>query len=148
MRIVDKIIMKADADHVYHIAANVEQWPEYFPLYRWVEVQERSPTGAIVEIAARRGWIPVKWTAVQLCDEENREVFFRHIEGATRGMAVIWRIIPTDDGVCLEVIHELTMQRRIIGSPIGRFLIGWGFVKNITRRTLQQMKSVAESNQK
>ena len=54
-------------------AGNVAGWPEILPHYRWVQTLDRTAGGTIVNMAARRGPIPIKWTSEVRLDEEKKE---------------------------------------------------------------------------
>jgi len=144
MTTVDEIIIEADAERIFAEAAQVECWPGLLPHYRWVRVLQRSDDEVIVEMAARRGWIPVKWVAIQRCDPDSRQIFYRHLRGATQGMHVVWRIQPDTQGVRVAIVHELTLELPLIRSFLGKMIIGRFFAKYIAGRTLACMKDVLE----
>lgn len=141
---VDEIVMQADPDRIFAAARDVERWPEFLPHYRWVKVLGQQPPGRVVEMAARRGVIPVKWTSLQSWDSERREVYYDHVGGPTRGMQVVWEILPQADGVLVRIIHELRLQVPVVSSPPGRLITGHFFVQPIARRTLWHMKRFVE----
>ena len=145
MTTVDEIVMQADADRIFVQAAQVESWPVFLPHYRWVRVLQRTDAEVVVEMAARRGWIPVKWVATQHCDPDNRQIVYHHLQGATQGMRVVWRIQPDEQGgVRVSIVHELTLKLPIIRSFIGKTIVGRFFVKYIAGKTLARMKAVLE----
>jgi ribosome-associated toxin RatA of RatAB toxin-antitoxin module len=141
---VDEIVMRADPDRIFEAAAAIERWPSFLPHYRWVKVLGQAPGGRIVEMAARRGLIPVKWTSVQDWDSERREVYYEHVGGATRGMQVMWEIIPRADEVLVRIIHELRLEVPIVNSPPGRLITSRLFIRHIAGRTLWHMKGFVE----
>ncbi|HEX2949038.1 MAG TPA: SRPBCC family protein [Armatimonadota bacterium] len=144
MQTVDTIEISADPAVVYRTASDILHWPDILPHYRWVKVLIEQSNGSLVEMAAQRGWIPVRWTAVQRCDAEKRRIHYRHIGGATKGMGVRWELTPTATGTHVELIHELTLDTPIIRSWIGKIIVGRYFVHYIASRTLHVMKYYLE----
>lgn len=141
---IDEIVMRADPDRVFEAAAYVERWPEFLPHYRWIKLLDPSPQGRIVEMAARRGAIPVRWTSVQSWDSARREVYYDHIAGQTRGMHVVWRVIPDEQEVLVRIIHELQFASPIINSLPGRLITSRFFIRHIAQQTLRHMKRFLE----
>jgi ribosome-associated toxin RatA of RatAB toxin-antitoxin module len=125
-------------------AARIERWPQFLPHYRWIKVLEAAPGGRIVEMATRRGVIPVKWTSVQRWDSERREVYYDHIVGPTRGMHVRWEIVPREDEALVRLIHELHLEVPIVNSPPGRLITSRFFIAHIAGQTLWHMKRFVE----
>lgn len=141
---IDEVHMRADPDRIFAAAAEIERWPDFLPHYRWIKMLDQRPEGRVVEMAARRGMIPVKWTSLQSWDSERREVYYDHIGGLTRGMHVVWQIIPEREDVLVRIIHELRLQVPIVNSAPGRLITGQFFVRHIAGRTLWHMKGFVE----
>jgi len=144
MRTIDTIEIAADPDAVYRAARETERWPDMLPHYRWVKVMGMETEGQRMEMAARRGWIPVRWVAVQRCVEEDRRIHYRHVGGPTRGMRVVWEIDPVEHGTRVTLIHELALQTPVVRSWIGKLIVGHFFVHDIATRTLRVMKRLLE----
>ena len=144
MRTTNSIHINAPMSTVYRLAAEIDHWPEMLPHYRWVTTLRRDGNTCIVEMAARRGLIPVKWTSIQHRIEDEGRILYKHIGGLTKGMWVEWSLIPVDGGIYVTIIHELQLERKIVGSGLGKWVVGEIFVKNIADKTLQHMKTVAE----
>ena len=62
------IIMHGPLPRIVELAADVERWPEILPHYRWVTLLEGGGDRKVVEMAARRSRIPLRWRAVQVID--------------------------------------------------------------------------------
>jgi ribosome-associated toxin RatA of RatAB toxin-antitoxin module len=90
----NEILIQGDPDHIYSLAAAVEEWPTFLPHYRWVRVHGREGNRRTVEMAAWRTGIPVRWVSHQWLWPEERRITFQHIGGLSRGMKVEWRIEP------------------------------------------------------
>jgi len=137
--------IKAPASAIYVLAADVANWPSILPHYRWVKVLREEPGARVVEMAARRDWIPVRWTARQTLDPSTPEIGFTHLSGWTKGMQVAWRFEPRDGGTRVTIVHDLDYARRpLLGEWFGRAVVGDFFIQSIAGRTLARMKELAE----
>jgi hypothetical protein len=96
-------------------------------------------------MAARRGWIPVRWTSEQVIDQVRREVRFCHLKSFTKGMHVVWTFTPADGGVRVRISHDLVVRVPLIGGFLADRIIGRFFVSHIAARTLANMKRYVES---
>ena len=92
------IEIRGDVKRIFQVAAQVDKWPEILPHYRWVRVLQRKRRRTTVEMAARRGRIPVSWTAVQEVFPYER-ITYKHIKGFTTGMDVTWSFKPIQERV-------------------------------------------------
>jgi uncharacterized membrane protein len=135
----------ADRDVVFALAAAVERWPAILPHYRWVRVVRDEGTRRVVEMAASRDAIPVRWMAVQELYPEERRIAFRHIGGITRGMEVAWTLVPNKDGVLVRIWHAFHPRWPLIPDALVHLVVGQFFVQNIASKTLRRIKELAES---
>lgn len=139
--------IKASRDVVFELAANVARWPELLPHYRWVKTSQDENGRVLVEMAARRGFIPVWWRSIQEVDAEKRVVRYKHIGGATTGMDVEWMFLVNGPKVTAVIVHEWHPRWRL-PSLVNRglaFLAGELFIKVVADRTLRHIKRHAES---
>lgn len=152
MRTVDEQICRADPDVAFRVAADVEGWPDILPHYRWVRFHRKDDFAeGVVEMAAWRhfgplGW-PTWWVSEMEHDAEAREVRYRHIDGITRGMDVVWKVEPRDGGrVLLSIVHEWGGPSwPLIGGIAANQVIGPGFVSHIAGKTLAGVAAAAEA---
>lgn len=149
MRTVDQLVMRAPADRVFAAAADVERWPELLPHYRWVTMRERQRDGGIVEMAAWRPFgiarYPTWWVSRMRIDAGRREVHYEHIDGITRGMQVVWRVVPAGDQTDVTIVHEWAGPGwPLIGRPAANLVIGPIFIHGIASRTLQGIARFVE----
>jgi len=86
----NRIRIRAPWREVFDRAAAVERWPEFLPHYRWVRRHDATPDGCVVEMAAHRGFWPVRWTARLEPYPDERRIDFYHLAGPVRGMRVRW----------------------------------------------------------
>lgn len=137
MKMSNEIFVNAPAMRVFHYASATERWPQILPHYRFVHVLENDGTRRVVEMAARRGSIPVRWRAEQINDAATPQITFRHTSGWTKGMEVRWRFEPAGSGTNVIIEHELR-------SPIAPVAAKY-FIDPIATRTLRCMKQLAEA---
>ncbi|MGH7728801.1 MAG: type II toxin-antitoxin system RatA family toxin, partial [Vulcanimicrobiaceae bacterium] len=141
------IEISAPPQRIYALAAATERWPELLPHYRFVRVLERrSGNARVVEMAARRDWIPVRWVAEQENDPATPRIRFRHIAGATRGMEVEWRFEPSGSRTLVSIEHWWNNgAARLVSDWVVRHVICEFFIHDIANKTLAQVKRLAEA---
>jgi len=151
LRILDEIDIAAPPDRVFRIAADVEGWPRILPHYRFVRLREGTTARGIVEMSAWRPfpgfrW-PTWWTSEMRTDPERREVHYRHIQGVTRGMDVVWQVQPTEGGTHINLVHEWDGPALpLVGRPAAGLVILPVFVHGIASLTLAGVKRAAEGS--
>lgn len=142
MRTVDERRIAAPPERVFRAASEVERWPGILPHYRWVRMLERRPDGGgVVEMSANRPFGPLDWptwwVSEMWVDPAKLEVRYRHIRGITRGMDVVWRIVPDGNISRATIVHEWAGPRwPLIRVPAAEWVIGPVFVHGIASRTL------------
>jgi ribosome-associated toxin RatA of RatAB toxin-antitoxin module len=139
-----KIVIDAPAQRIYGFASATERWPEYLPHYRYVHVLEDRGATRVVEMAAMRDFIPIRWVAEQTNDPERPIIRFRHIKGWTRGMDVEWRFEPVAEGTLVTIEHHLDFQFPVAAEWLGRNVVGNYFIDDVATKTLARMKILAE----
>ena len=145
MRTERGLTMRAPPLTIYRLAAAVERWPELLPHYRSVRVLEERGDRRLVEMAAWRDGIPLRWWAEQALYPDEPRIVFRHLRGPTRGMDVEWSFRPQPDGTYVAIRHELTLDWPLIGELVADRIIGRLFVDNIAGKTLRRIKALAEA---
>ena len=150
MKTDNTVAMAGHLDHIVALAADIERWPEILPHYRWVTLLEGGGDRKTVEMAARRGRIPVKWRAIQEIERDGPTPIIRytHIWGVTRGMDVAWTFDPTPNVINVRIDHDYTPAWPVIGSIVGPVvadrIIGPHFVGAIAGKTLETIKAIVE----
>lgn len=142
----NSIRIHAPAKRIYELASATERWPELLPHYRYVHVLESEGAHRTVEMAARRGAIPVRWTAEQRNDPVLPAIYFRHVRGWTRGMDVVWHFEEDNDGTTVSIVHDVTFQFPIAAAALEKYVVCRYFIHGIAMRTLSRMKQLAESS--
>ncbi|MDI3339238.1 MAG: SRPBCC family protein [Sphaerobacter sp.] len=145
MHTATEVVVQAEAIAVYRLAAAVERWPQILPHYRWVRVLRDDGHARLVEMAARRDVIPVRWRAVQVCDPTLPRITFQHVGGVTTGMDVAWLFEPGPDGLTVRIVHRFDPPWPLIGGLVADHIIGPHFVDYIAGQTLRQIKLLAEA---
>jgi ribosome-associated toxin RatA of RatAB toxin-antitoxin module len=144
MHTENRIDIQGDVRRIFQVAAQVEKWPDILPHYRWVRVLQRRKRRTTVEMAARRGRIPVSWTAVQEVFPYER-ITYKHIKGFTTGMDVTWSFKPAQERVQVVVTHDFSLSWPVVGGFVSKYIVGALFVKPIASRTLHHIKRTVES---
>jgi len=139
------IDIAADPATIFRFASSTERWPEYLPHYRFVHVREDRGETRVVEMAAWRGWIPIRWVAEQRNDPSRPHIAFVHLRGWTRGMEVEWRFLPISGGTRVEIEHRLRFVFPIAAEWLGRHVVSDFFIDFVAQRTLARMKVLAEA---
>ncbi len=147
MHTENAVEMRGPLDRIVHLAADVERWPEILPHYRWVTLLEGGGDRKVVEMAARRDRIPVKWRAVQEIrrDGPTPVIFYRHIRGVTKGMEVDWTFEPRGDAVLVRIRHDFRPGWPLVGDLLAEKVIGPKFVAYIAGKTLATIKAKVEN---
>jgi ribosome-associated toxin RatA of RatAB toxin-antitoxin module len=146
MHTENSIEIRGDVKRIFQIAAQVDKWPDILPHYRYVRVLQRRKRRTTVEMAARRGRIPVSWAAVQEVFPYER-ITYKHIKGFTTGMDVTWSFKPVQETVRVVITHDFSLSWPLVGGFVGHYIVGALFVKPIASRTLHYIKLTAESEQ-
>lgn len=144
MKTIDEQLVRSPLDRIYALAADVERWPALLSHYRYV----RFRTTGIVEMSANRPFGPANWPTRWVSEmnaERDVEIRYRHIEGITTGMDVLWSFAPRRDGTHVRIVHEWDGPRwPLISGLAARGVIGPVFVHGIASRTLAGLAGVAE----
>ncbi|HEX7118785.1 MAG TPA: SRPBCC family protein [Longimicrobiales bacterium] len=152
MTTIDVHVMNAPAATCFRVAADVERWPVILPHYRWVRFHEKRSFGVgRVEMAAWRDFVgplryPTWWVSEMRADPDEPAIYYRHVDGITRGMVVKWAFEPrADDTTRVVITHAWDGPPwPLIGGFAWRRVIGPHFVSAIARRTLAGVAAAAE----
>lgn len=146
MRTENTVEMRGSLNHIVALAADTERWPEILPHYRWVTLLEGGGDHKVVEMAAKRDFIPVKWRARQTVERDGPTpiIRFHHVGGVTKGMDVAWTFNVRDEAVDVTIDHDFTPPWPIVGKPVADYIIGPQFVEAIANKTLATIKGIVE----
>jgi aromatase len=146
MRSVTSITIQAPASRIYAFAHATERWPEFLPHYRFVRVLRDDGDQRLLEMAARRGFIPVRWTAVQYNDPQTYGIRFVHLRGWTRGMDVAWILEEDGDVTNVSIVHDVVFRFPVAQNILERYVVTRFFIEGIASRTLARIKLLAEGS--
>src|SRR2546426_3875692 len=86
---------------------------------------------------------PTWWVSEMTIDVRRREIRYRHVRGITRGMNVVWRFAPADQGVTATIVHEWRgPPGPLIGPPPARPRIRPPFIHRIAPRPPAGVKPI------
>ncbi len=130
--------MTAPPRQVFELLADLAAWPRCAPHFRWIHVVESQRDHQVVRLACRHGWLPLDWVCRFQADSDALRLQFQHLKALTRGMGVICRVEPLDDGKATRV--TITHDLGPITARYGRFfaekILGRCFIHPLTSRTL------------
>ncbi len=148
---IDEHRCAAPADVAFQVAADVEGWPGILSHYRWVRFLRRDGFArGLVEMAAWRDFGPVRyptwWISEMEHDGTARVVRYRHVNGITRGMDVVWEVSELEDQAShLRIVHEWDGPSwPLVREFAADRVIGPGFISHIAGRTLAGVAAEAE----
>jgi ribosome-associated toxin RatA of RatAB toxin-antitoxin module len=143
---VARIAIAAPAANIYALASATERWPILLPHYRYVRVLSIEGNVRTVEMAARRGQIPIRWIAEQRNDPSKPSIYFRHIAGWTKGMEVVWKFAERGGETIVSISHSLDFEFPIAAAFIEKHVIAEYFIDGVAKQTLARFKRLAEEN--
>jgi len=117
------------------------------PHYRWVRVLAEDGPVRTVEMAARHGVVPLRWTAEQRNDPARPHIAFHHVAGPTRGMDVEWIFTPlAANRTRVQIVHRLAFQFPFAADFFGKYVVSDIFIHGVANKTLACMKSIPETS--
>lgn len=126
------------------MVSELSRWPEWLPHYRSIRFRGAGMRGQIVEMAAARSGIPIKWTSEYWADPRALELHFQHIAKWTKGMKVVWTLTPTRDGTRVEIVHNLAFRVPLL-AWLAEPIIGGFFIEAVASQTLATFKALLET---
>jgi hypothetical protein len=125
------------------------------PHYRWVRFQRKDGfASGRIEMAARRAFgplsYPVWWVSEMRLDESTPAVTYRHVDGITTGMDVIWSFESMDESTtAVSIVHTWKSGPNwplpgFIRRWIANAVIGPIFIHHVATRTLAGIGARAE----
>jgi hypothetical protein len=148
MRTSNRIVIQAPLVEIFSVASDLPKWPEFLPHYRYNKFLSLMPWGGIIKMAATRTGIPISWVSIYRIDAERREMQFEHLKAFTRGMLVVWTFEEREDGVAIEITHDLELKWPLIGGFVAKYIIGQFFIEHVATKTLAGLKRRMENKNK
>lgn len=151
MTIIDEHLVHAPPDVCFQVAADVERWPDILPHYRWVRFRQKQSFGAgVVEMAAWRPFpaglkYPTWWVSEMRSEATEPAVYYKHVDGITRGMEVKWELNRQGKNTFIRLFHSWNGPAwPLISSVAAERVILPHFVSAIAQRTLAGVAHAAE----
>jgi hypothetical protein len=155
MLTIDEMVMDAPLETCFRSGADVEGWPDALPHYRWVTFQRKDGFGTgRIEMAAFRRFgplrYPVWWVSEMEVDENAPAVIYRHVDGITTGMDVVWSFEPIgEERTRVRIVHDWAdgpawPLPRALRRLIANLVIGPVFIHHVASRTLAGIGAKAE----
>ena len=150
---IDEQFVRAPADVCFRIAADVEKWPAILPHYRWVRFRDKHKFGhGVVEMAAFRPFpagikYPTWWVSEMRSAPDEPAVYYKHVDGITRGMDVKWEFNRRGSDTFIRLFHTWDGPAwPLISGIAANLVIGPHFVSAIAQRTLAGVARAAEQH--
>jgi ribosome-associated toxin RatA of RatAB toxin-antitoxin module len=147
--IENTIVVRGEWETVWQLSSQIEKWPERLPHYRKVILQSVSLDGLEKHayMSCWRDILPVNWHTIQRLeyspDPAQARVRYNHVKGVTKGMEVIWKFEPLDQGAYrVTISHDWSPGWPLVGGLAAR-LISQLIVHNIADKTLARVKVLA-----
>lgn len=156
------ILVRAPLEACFAAAADVERWPDILPHYRRVRFHRKDAAGVgRVEMAATRHFgplpYPVWWVSEMRAEPTEAAIFYRHVDGITRGMEVAWRLERagpattrddrrSDEETRMTIVHDWSGPGwPLVGRFAARRVIGPRFIRIVASRTLEGIRRHVEA---
>lgn len=146
MHTVNSILIRAPRERIFETVRDLARWPEILPHYRWIRFTGTASEHRVVEMAARRSGLPIRWRSEFWTDESQLELHFYHLTKWTKGMKVVWTLTPTRDGTRVEIWHDLKFRIPVL-APLVEPVIGQFFVQHVANCTLATFKQYFEAGE-
>jgi ribosome-associated toxin RatA of RatAB toxin-antitoxin module len=152
MTLVDERTIDAPAQVCFRVAADVENWPNILPHYRWTRFHHKHAFGTgRIEMAAWRDFVgplryPTWWVSDMHVNDAEPAIYFTHVDGITTRMVVKWSFVEAARArTDVRITHAWDGPRwPLIGSFAWERVIGPHFVSAIAQRTLAGVAAEAE----
>ncbi len=114
-RVEVETFVRAPADHVYAVAKDVEQFPEFMPDVESLRVVQRegnrTVTAWVGKIQGRR----VAWTEEDEWDDQRRTCTFRQREGDFDRFEGVWTFHPAPGGCAVRLVLDYELHIPLLG---------------------------------
>lgn len=146
----NETLVEAPVKACLQVATDVERWPEILPHYRRVRFERRDGPGrGRVFMSAFRHFGPLPyptwWVSEMATDFDRAEIRYRHVEGITTGMDVLWSLTGRVRGTRIVITHDWEGPAwPLVGTFAAEQIIGPHFIEVVADRTLAGVASEAE----
>ena len=132
---IDEHLASASVDTAFRVGADVERWPDILPHYRWVRFRDKKDFAqGIVEMAAWRPFglfkYPTWWVSEMWHDRSRPAVYYRHVEGITRGMDVRWEFEEQQPPMTVrQMFYRMSSVGEVAKSEAGYRRVQYALLK-------------------
>lgn len=119
-----EIHIAADPDRVYHLAKDIERFPEFLPNVQQVTITARDGGRVVSEWA---GLVPefkrtIKWTEEDTWDDASRSCRFRLLSGDWDRYDGAWTFVAKEGGTQVQLTISYEYNVPLIGALIKQLL--------------------------
>jgi coenzyme Q-binding protein COQ10 len=117
--------VRHSAADMFALVADVENYPEFVPLCRSMQVRQRTTDGEgreviVAEMTVAYKLIQEAFTSRVMLDRKKREIFVEYLQGPFRKMNNRWRFLPEAEHVCdVEFFIAYEFRSRTLGLLMG-----------------------------
>lgn len=117
-RVEVETFVRAPADHVYAVAKDVEQFPEFMPDVESLRVLERQGSRTLTAWVGRIQGRRVAWTEEDEWDDARRVCTFRQKEGDFDRFEGQWTFEPAPGGCAVRLVLDYDLRIPLLGPVL------------------------------
>ena len=108
-----------DADLMYRVVSEVEQYPDFLPWVVGLRVLERHPDGVLAEMAVGYHALRERYTSRVTLDPKARSVDVVQTKGPFQVLENHWRFTPHPEGCEIAFTIRFAFRNRLLQSVAG-----------------------------
>ena len=132
------------AQDMYDLVCDVENYPEFVPLCRSLNVKDKRTKGSksliVADMTMAYGALSETFTTQVLMNEQDLEIDTRYIDGPFSHLDNQWKFKPLEDTTCcIEFMVDYQLKNRLLSVAAGAiFETAFGrFVEAFEKRAQQ-----------
>lgn len=143
--IENSLIIHKQLAEVFKVSADFEQYPQFLPSVKKVQILERDGNKMIIKRTGVAGSKKeVSWKS-EVEVKENEWIKATQLEGPIPGMKVEWKFNDVSDGTRIIISHDFKYNKiPFIGELIGRTIVA-KIVGQMADNTLAAIKKKLEA---
>lgn len=107
-------LINIPVEKAYHLAADVEKYPEFIPSVKSARILSEEYNTKIVEIVFHHPLLLIKHIA-RATFVENHQIIINQIEGIGKTLLITWEFEPIDIGTKIALQLEFESDSRLVG---------------------------------
>jgi ribosome-associated toxin RatA of RatAB toxin-antitoxin module len=135
-----KLSVASSAASIYPIIKDMEKYPQFMNDLVSVEVLERTPDTTTTRWVSNVDGRIIRWTEVDVFDDENRHIRYKQIDGDLKKFEGEWVLTELEDGgteITLTVDFEF-------GIPMIAGLLNPLLKKKVRDNSMNMLKAIKE----